>query len=152
MITLDLAPPARRVHRYNYTGMLTAALEEWVSTGLQGAALGAIEVAASMIARAFSVAGVSPTNSRTAGLTPEVLGTVGRRMIAAGESVHVLDVVDGGVVLHGGGLAFSVHGGRPPWRYQITYTGPEHDRHGMDGRRPSDPLPIRDARRATLDR
>ena len=123
MIELNIGlSPAARVERHSYTSAITGAVEQWAEHGLHGAALGAVEVAAGMLARAFSVADVSPAGARTAGLTPEVLATIGRRLISTGESVHLIDVAGGRVDLVECS-AWSVHGGRE-WRYQCSIAGP----------------------------
>ena len=122
MTELGIASGPDRVERHNYTTQITAAVEQWVETGLHGAALGAVEIAAGMLARAFSVASVAPAGARTAGLTPAVLGTIGRRLIASGESVHLIDVVGGRVELIECS-AWTVTGGST-WRYQVTVPEP----------------------------
>ena len=124
MITLGVAsgPP---VERHNYTSLHTAAAEAYAEHGLHGAMVGAVEIAAAMFARAFAGASVVPAGARTAALTPAVLGTIARRMIAGGESVHVIDV-DGGAVRLSEASSWNVTGDADPatWRYQVSTTGP----------------------------
>ena len=122
MIELGISTGPPRVERHSYTSATTAAVEQWAESGLHGAALGAVEIAAGMLARAFAVATVTPSGARTAGLTPAVLGTIGRRLIAAGESVHLIDVEQGRVELTECS-SWSVTGGRQ-WRYQVSVPGP----------------------------
>ena len=124
MIELGIAsgPP---VERHSYTTLHTEAAERWAEHGLHGAMVGAVEIAASHYARALAVASVSPAGARTAALTPAVLGTIARRLIAGGESVHVIDV-DGGAVRLSEASSWTVTGDADPatWRYQISTTGP----------------------------
>ena len=125
MITLGLAPPARRIVRHSYTGMHTAAAEAYAEHGLMGAATGAVETAARLYQSAFQVATVEPA---VPPLTPAVLGTIARRLITGGESVHVIDV-DGAAVVLTEAASWSVDAGGPDpatWRYQCVLPGP-HD-------------------------
>ena len=122
MITLGVAsgPP---VERHNYTAIHTAALEAFAESGLIGTAVGAVEIAAAMFARAFSVASVEPA---IPALTPETLATIARRMISRGESCHVIHV-DGGAVelVESSDWSLIAGGPRPAtWRYQCTQAGP----------------------------
>ncbi len=127
MIELGVStgPDEPRVERRNYTAQITAALETWAEAGLYGAALGAVETAASLYARAFASADVEPAGVRTAGLTPATLASIGRRLVERGESLHLVEV-DGGRVLLAESSAWSVTGGPRPstWRYQVTLGGP----------------------------
>ena len=104
--------------------MITGAVEQWVSRGLHGTLVGALEIAAAYYSRAFAVATVTPQTTTTAALTPEVLGTIARRMVASGEYVGLIDV-DGGRVSLTETASHNAHGGRLPWRYQVTYVGPD---------------------------
>ena len=124
MIELGISTGARRVERHNYTRNLTGAVEQWAEHGLYGALHGAVEVAARYYSAAFALASVEPTGRRTAGLTPDVLGTISRRLITTGESVHLIDV-DGSRVELIEASSWNLYGtARGPWRYQITTTGP----------------------------
>ncbi|MCY3845694.1 MAG: hypothetical protein OXH69_19385 [Acidobacteria bacterium] len=126
MIELGVSsgPDAPRVERRNYTGMLTTAAEVEAASGLLGAAVGAVEIAASWFARAFASADVEPAGVRTAGLFPSVLGDLARRLVTRGECVHLIDVAGGAVVLTPA-TSWTVQGAaRRPWRYQVTLTGP----------------------------
>ena len=126
MIELGISTGARRVERHNYTRSLTGAVEQWAESGLFGALHGAIEIAASHYARAFAVATVEPTGRRTAGLTPAVLASIARRLIARGESCHLIDV-DAGRVELVECSEWSLYAGGPrpeSWRYRCTQSGP----------------------------
>ena len=122
MIELGIAAGPDRVECRNYTAMLTAELEAGAEVGR--VALGAVEIAAGLFARAFASADVSPVGVRTAGVSPDVLASIGRRLITAGESCHLIEVEGGAVVLRECAY-WSVTGpARGPWRYQVTLPGP----------------------------
>ena len=122
MIELGIASGPDRVECRNYTAMLTAELEAGAEVGR--VALGAVEIAAGLFARAFASADVSPVGVRTAGVSPDVLASIGRRLITAGESCHLIEVEGGAVVLRECAY-WSVTGpARGPWRYQVTLPGP----------------------------
>ena len=124
MIELGIGQPAPRVEKHSYTSLHVEAAERWAEHGLYGAAVGAVEISAAMFARAFAGASVEPANVRTAALSPAVLGSIARRLITSGESVHVIDV-DGGAVRLAEASSWNVTGtARGPWRYQCTVTGP----------------------------
>ena len=127
MIELGVSagPDGPGVERRNYTAQITAALESWAEAGLYGAALGAVETAAGLYARAFASADVEPAGVRTAGLTPATLASIGRRLVERGESLHLVEV-DGGRVTLTESSAWSVTGGPRPstWKYQATLGGP----------------------------
>ena len=113
-----------RVERRNYTAMRTAEIEHLAETGVAGAALGAVEIAAGMVARAFASADVSPVGVRTAGVSPDVLASIGRRLITGGESCHLIEVEHGAVVLRECAYWSVTGSARGPWRYQVTLPGP----------------------------
>ena len=123
MTELGIARIGPRVERYSYTTMHVGAAEAYAEHGLYGAAVGAIEIAASHYARAFAVATCHPA---VPALTPDVLATIGRRLITSGESCHVIDVIDGAVQLTEASSWSVVAGGPDPasWRYQVTEAGP----------------------------
>ena len=110
-----------RAERHNYTSMHVAAAEAYAEHGLMGAAQGAVEVAARMFQSAFQVASVEPA---IPALSPLVLGSMARRMITTGESVHLLDVEQGAVRLHECSSWNLTGGARGPARYEVTVTGP----------------------------
>ncbi|MCY4633244.1 MAG: hypothetical protein OXG04_01835 [Acidobacteria bacterium] len=122
MITLGVAsgPP---VERHNYTTMHVDALEAYAEHGLIGTVVGAVEIAAAMFARAFSVASVEPA---IPALSPEVLATIARRLISRGESLHVIHADGGRIELVESSDWSLIAGGPRPatWRYQATTSGP----------------------------
>ena len=121
---LGIAAGPERVERRNYTELRTAAAEAQATSGLLGAAVGAVEVAAGWYSRAFSTATVEPANGRTAALTPALLGDVARRLVTAGEAVLLVEV-DGPAVSLVPAVWWTLTGGpRRPWRYSVTTSGP----------------------------
>ena len=123
MTELGIARIGPRVERHNYTTMHVGAAEQWAESGLHGAMVGAIEIAASHYARAFAVASVHPS---IPALSPALLGGIARRLITSGESCHVIDVNEGRVVLTECASWSVVAGGPDPasWRYQCETPGP----------------------------
>ena len=97
--------------------------QAYAENGLRGAMVGAIEIAASHYAPAFAVAEVSPA---VPALTPALLAGIARRLIVSGESIHVIDIVDGAVRLLECSSSSVVAGGPDPasWRYQCELPGP----------------------------
>ena len=127
MIELGVStgPEGPRVERRNYSAIQIAALEAWSTSGVSGAVLGAVEIAARMFAAAFASATVEPAGPRTAALTPALLADVARRLVAQGESLHVVEVAGGQVALLPASSWSVVGGARPDgWRYMATVSGP----------------------------
>ena len=128
MIQLGVAqlPVARRETR-NYESMIlnqVLATATGSSTADAGA-LGALETASGVWARAFSGARVTPQNRKTAALTPAVLSAIARRLVRRGESCHLIDIDQAGRLRLLEASFWDVTGGaRRPWRYQVTITGP----------------------------
>ena len=95
--------------------------------------VGAVEIAARLFQAAFQVAEVSPA---VKALSPALLGTIARRLITGGESVHIIDVVDGAVQLTEASSWSVVTGGPRPGDVEISGDDgrPEHDRnaHGAE--------------------
>ena len=87
--------------------------------------ISALETAAGAYARAFAVAEVSPRDSRTGGLTPVILSSIARDLIRKGESLHVLEVINGQVRLRGVGQ-WDVYGpsAESDWLYRCYEHGP----------------------------
>ena len=111
--------------RESYTeSVVSAALYDATNTtGVR--ALASLEIAAGLWARSLSVATVRPEGAALGGLTPDVLGDIGRRLCATGEALYLLDVRGGRVSLlpisH-----YDVSGSFDPatWVYRITLAGP----------------------------
>ena len=83
------------------------------------------EIAASMFAKAFASAAVSPENTATAALSPSVLAAIGRALVNPGEAVFVLDVV-GGQARALQAATWDIQGGPDPrsWTYDVELPGP----------------------------
>ena len=122
MISLGISTGGPR-ERHNYTSLHVAAAEQYAEFGLRGAMVGAVEIAARLFQAAFQVATVEPSMPA---LTPFVLGGIARRLITSGESVHVIDIVDGAIRLTESASWSVVAGGPDPasWKYQATMGGP----------------------------
>ena len=87
----------------------------------------AAECAAGMWARAFAAATVTPD---TAVLTPGVLASIARSLIVAGESLHVIEVLDGDLYLIPAS-SWDVTGDSPhpsSWSYELQLDGPDGSR------------------------
>ena len=113
-------------------------------------ALAALESAAGLYAAAFAGARVIPENAATVGLTPGCRALMARDLIRRGESVHVIDVRDGGLRLAPAG-SWDVRGGpdERDWWYRADVFGPSgnetrfvpagavvHSRYATDAARP----------------
>ena len=120
----------------------------------------ALEAASSMYARAFASATVEPAHPA---ITPEVLATIARALIRHGESLHLIEVDRGRVMLTPCGT-WDVRGGpqESTWRYRVDLYGPTdhftrhalgdgvvHCRYAVDPGRPWRGLAPLDWARAT---
>ena len=72
---------------------------------------------------------VKPSNIALSAITPTVLDTIGRALCRSGESLHVIDVRGGRVMLTPT-ASWSVHGSDDPstWLYRVTLSGPSSTR------------------------
>ena len=86
---------------------------------------GAVEAAASLAARAFASAKLTPPVSA---VTPLVLSTIGREIIRRGECLFLIDVDGAGLRLTPA-VSWDVAGGPEPetWTYRVRLAGPSHD-------------------------
>ena len=82
-------------------------------------ALGAVEAAAGLWARAFASASVEPQTTTTIALTPAVLAAIGRGLAVRGEAVFEVEV--NGTVLLTQASSWKVYGGTRPetWSYRL---------------------------------
>ena len=81
-------------------------------------ALGAVEAAAGLWARAFASAGVQPQTPATRALTPSVLAAIGRGLATRGEVVFEVEVNGKAELTQAS--SWKVSGGRPgTWRYAV---------------------------------
>ena len=131
--TRESVAPEQVEHRQGgYLGSLLAAFLG-ATSGRDvslAAGLSAVEVASGLWARGFASARVSPTNSRTAAITPSVLACIGRELARRGEAVFVIDVVDGELSLIPSG-SWDVYGRASAWTYRISEYGPSSTRTRM---------------------
>ena len=113
-------------------------------------ALGALETAAGLWARAFASAKVSPINRATDAVSPSILGLIGHELVRRGECVFAIKMVDGELAL----VPVGTWDVRGPWQEsQWTYrvdifgasehetdllpsTGVVHPRYNVDPARP----------------
>ena len=95
-----------------------------VSIGDPGG-LAALEVAAGLYSRAFADATVEGSPAAVAALTPQVRSLIARDVIRRGESVHLIEVEDGGIRLAPAG-SWDVRGNAPEasWWYRADLFGP----------------------------
>ena len=124
MVELGIAQVAPRVERRSYTDTLfTAALAAAGGVAPGPLGMGALEAAGGVYARAFAAAEV--TGERAAAVTPAVLAAIGRGLIRAGESLHVIEV-DGDRLVLREAHSWDVTGpvAARAWRYRVTVAGP----------------------------
>lgn len=84
----------------------------------------ALEIAASTISKSFASLQVEPMNMRTECLTPSVLGLIGRELIRKGESLFLIDTMDGLRLIPV--ASFDVRGEyrETTWMYRVDVFGP----------------------------
>lgn len=145
--------PAREVRENSpFTDAVIAGILA-ASQGTQpgdSAALGALETAAGLWAKAFAAAKVSPDNGATQAITPSILALIGRELIRRGENVLALKFVDGELRLIPAGT-WDVRGGwsENDWTYRVDLFGASehttellpsagvvHPRYAVDPARP----------------
>ena len=114
----------------SYTDALTALLVAQAGGGAVTAvasAVGALEAASGLVARAFATAMVETTSSAVqAALTPATLAMVGRGLVRKGECLFVIDTSAGMIDLLPVSN-FDMYGGanRRTWEYRATVAGPQ---------------------------
>ena len=125
MISLNLKYEPRPEVRESYTETVIARLVSAAHGGREGAALAAIETAAKWWGLGLSSATVKPSNIALSAITPSVLDAIGRGLCRYGESLHVIDVRAGRVMLTPC-AQFTVLGNDDPdsWKYLCTLNGP----------------------------
>ena len=148
MIELGVGGGPDRTERRSYESLVVAGLEAQASAVLVPVAVAAVEAAAGVWSRAF---GAAEIEGGRGAITPAVLGSIGRRLIRTGESVHLIDVDLGGHVRLLDVAQHDVTGGSSPgsWRYRVTVAGPSattyrvtgadgvcHVRYSVDGAAP----------------
>ena len=87
-------------------------------------ATAALEACAGLIGRAFAAAEVKAMPMIESSITPDCLEMIGRQLIRRGESVFLIEVLGGELVLHPV-QSWDVEGMRPrDWQYRVTIGGP----------------------------
>ena len=115
--------------RESYTDQVVARLVA-ASAGVgDGSALAALETCARIWGFGLASATVKPSNLALDSITPSVLDTIGRSLCRSGESLHVVAIRAGRVMLTPT-ASWTVHGSDDPasWRYRVTLTGPDTSR------------------------
>ncbi len=123
-------PFAKREGRSaDYTGRIIEAAVDAATTGAgaDASATAALEAACGIWSRSFGSASVTGASaSVTDAITPDMLAMVGRDLIRRGESVWVIEVVGGRLMLYPAGTV-NVHGGtyrEADWTYRVSLYGP----------------------------
>ena len=96
---------------------------------MAGAHLAAIEASARLWGSGLASATVKPSNIALAAITPTILDSIGRNLCRVGESLFMIDVRQGKVVLTPCGQ-WTVHGNDDPasWLYRATLSGTDSTR------------------------
>ena len=120
------------------------------TTGGSALTIACVEAAAGQYARAFAGADVKAKESVRAALTPSLLADISRRLIRYGESLHLIGVEHGNVLLHPVG-SWDITGGvdETEWIYHVHLYGPSgsvssyepsnaviHSRYSFEASRP----------------
>ena len=117
----------RETRDSSYTDSIVALIAEQASgaTLARPAATGALEAAASIVARCFAAADVSGPDAFKAALGPATMSLIGRSLIRQGEVLFAIEVRDGRVVLLPA-ASWDIHGEHDPasWTYRLTLGGP----------------------------
>ena len=114
------------VRSANYTEQVVSRLIAAASGAAgDGATLGVVEVCSRWWAAGLASATVQPDNLALRSVTPAVMDSIGRALCRVGESLHVIDVRGGRVMLTPC-AQWSVLGDDDPasWRYRCTLSGP----------------------------
>ena len=92
-------------------------------------AIAAFEVACGLYSRAFASAKITPQNNRTMAITPSVAAAIGRGLIRSGESLHLIEVIEGTIRLVPIGH-WDITGGDDPrtWYVRASIFGPSETR------------------------
>ena len=111
----------------SYTDSLVSLIVQQASgeTLAKPAATGALEAAASIVARCFAGADVAGPDVFKAALGPSTLSLIGRSLIRNGEVLFAIEVRAGRVELLPA-ASWDIHGDADPesWRYRLTLGGP----------------------------
>lgn len=126
----EMATLETRAAASAYTDAIVRVIAEGVRNGnLQAESTAAYETAAGLWERAFKSAEIKPDSIVTRGITPMILGMIGRELITGGEIVFDLTVEDGQVKLTPA-QTWDIDGGPNPdsWVYKLTLSGPSANR------------------------
>ena len=117
------------VRSANYTDQVIAQIMASAAGASDGSALAAIETAARLWGAGLSSATVKPDNLALRSVSPGVLDSIGRNLCRSGESLHVIDVRNGRVMLMPC-ASWTVQGDADPdsWMYLATLNGPSTSR------------------------
>ncbi len=109
----------------SYTDAITDYLLRAATKTTESRAVAATEISAGLWARAFASAAVEPDTIATRALTPQVLATIGRRLVTTGEAVFELQVAADALALVEA-ATWTITGGPNPatWQYETTRAGP----------------------------
>ena len=114
--------------RSSYTDALTSAfLAAATGSSATAGSTAAVEAASGAISRAFAAATIEGTSPVvTEALGPDVLALIGRNLIRTGDSVHMIDVDDDGMVMLEPVGTWDVTGGasKSTWMYRVDRFGP----------------------------
>ena len=114
------------VRSANYTEQIVSRLVSAASGAAgDGSALAAIETSARLWGAGLSSATVKPDNVALRSVSPVVLDSIGRSLCRAGESLHVISVRNGRLMLTPC-ASWTLLGAVDPdsWRYQVILNGP----------------------------
>ena len=111
--------------RASYTDRLVAQIMASAGAASDGSALAAIETSARLWGAGLSSATVKPDNVALRSVSPVILDSIGRSLCRAGESLHVISVRDGRVMLTPC-ASWTVQGDPDPasWIYLCNLNGP----------------------------
>ena len=94
------------------------------TSSVRAADTGAYETAAGLWERAFESANIREGGPAADAITPAVLAHIGRQLIAAGESLHILRVTTAGPALIPA-YTWDIGGSPDAWTYEVTLPGPD---------------------------
>ena len=117
------------VRSSSYTDQVISQILSSAGGAGDGSALAAIETSARLWGAGLSSATVKPDNAALRSVSSVVLDAIGRALCRSGESLHIIDVRNGRVLLTPAS-AWEVHGDENPvdWRYTVTLNGPDTTR------------------------
>ena len=115
--------------RASYTDQVVARIMAQASAASDGSALASLETAARWWGFGLASATVKPSNIALNGVTPSTLDSIGRALCRSGESLHIIDVRNGQVMLTPC-AQWTVQGDPEPasWMYLCTLNGPSRTR------------------------